>query len=108
MNGSRLADTVSTHLMSSAAMPSSAAMILAISTSKPSGTCVFGVEQAEPGLVELGADRDRAGLVQLGHRRPGVELDVLLDLGRVLRGLLGLAAGLAAAAAGEHEAGGRQ
>ena len=37
MNGSRLAETVSVHLMSSSAIPSSDAMILPISTSKPSG-----------------------------------------------------------------------
>ena len=37
-NGSRLAETASTNSMSSSAMPSFAAMILAISTSKPSGS----------------------------------------------------------------------
>src|SRR6266540_1111961 len=37
MNGSRLAETVSTHWMLSAEMPISPATILAISTSKPSG-----------------------------------------------------------------------
>ena len=53
MNGSRLADTVSTHSMSSSAMPSLAAMILAISTSKPSGTCVFGLSRPKPGWSNL-------------------------------------------------------
>ncbi len=38
MNGSRLADTVSVHVILSGAMPSLAAMILPISTSKPSGS----------------------------------------------------------------------
>ena len=38
MNGSRFADTVSTHSMFSSSMPSSDAMIFAISTSKPTGT----------------------------------------------------------------------
>src|SRR5690554_5617597 len=37
MNGSRFADTVSTHSMSPSAIPSSEAMILPISTSKPTG-----------------------------------------------------------------------
>ena len=38
MNGSRFADTDSTHLILSSAMPSLAAMSLPISTSKPSGS----------------------------------------------------------------------
>jgi hypothetical protein len=37
MNGSRLAETVSVHSMPSSGMPSSEAMILPISTSKPTG-----------------------------------------------------------------------
>src|SRR5690554_398430 len=37
MNGSRFAETVSTHSMPSSGMPSSDAMILPISTSKPTG-----------------------------------------------------------------------
>ncbi len=38
MNGSRLADTASTHLILSGSMPSFAATSLPISTSKPSGS----------------------------------------------------------------------
>src|SRR5215211_4797053 len=53
MNGSRLADTVSTHSMSSAAMPSLAATILAISTSKPSGSWVLGLSRPKPGWSNL-------------------------------------------------------
>src|SRR5687768_5598661 len=52
-NGSRLADTVSTHSMSTAAIPSSAATILAISTSKPSGVWVFGFSRPNPGWSNL-------------------------------------------------------
>jgi hypothetical protein len=49
MNDSRLADTVSVHVMSSGAMPSFPAMIFAISTSKPSGTLVRGFSRPKPG-----------------------------------------------------------
>ena len=53
-------------------------MILPISTSKPDGDAVRA-DQAEQRLVELGADRDRARLGEVGHRGALVELGVLLD-----------------------------
>src|SRR3712207_2883409 len=52
MNGSRLAETVSVQVISSGAMPSSPAMILAISTSKPSGT-PSGLSRPKPGWSYL-------------------------------------------------------
>src|SRR5680860_987200 len=48
-NGSRLSDTVSFQVMSSGAMPSSAAMILAISMSKPLGSSAPGSRKPMPG-----------------------------------------------------------
>src|SRR5690349_1706909 len=53
MNGSRLADTVSVHLILSASMPSLPAMILAISTSKPSGFWACGLSRPKPGWSNL-------------------------------------------------------
>ena len=52
MNDSRLADTVSTNSMASASMPSFAAMSVAISTSKPSGT-PLGFSRPNPGWSNL-------------------------------------------------------
>ena len=49
MNGSRFAETVSTQLMPSSAIPSWSAMILATSTSKPSGSFVAGLSRPKPG-----------------------------------------------------------
>jgi hypothetical protein len=72
-NGSRLAETASTNSMSSAAMPSLAAMSFAISTSKPSGQAL----QAEQRLVELGADAQLAGVGELLHARALGEVGVL-------------------------------
>src|SRR5262245_56059218 len=48
-NGSRLAETVSLNSMSSAAMPSAPATILAISMSMPSGSFVAGLRKPTPG-----------------------------------------------------------
>ncbi len=53
MNGSRLAETVSVQVMPSSSMPSSAAMILATSTSKPSGSLVAGLSRPNPGWSNL-------------------------------------------------------
>src|SRR4029453_9774191 len=50
---------------------------------------VVRAEQAEQRLVELGADRDGAGLGEVGHRRSRVELRVLGDL-EVVRTVSGL------------------
>src|SRR4028119_2414528 len=142
MNGSRLADTVSVQVMPSSAMPSSAATILATSTSKPSGELVCGLSRPKPGWSNLvpmvispaplssaivvpasnstssatvgaggsslaagsaaaradrGAVCARTGLVELGHRRAGLQLDVLGDGGRGGLLLRGLVAGLAGA-----------
>ena len=107
MNGSRLAETVSVQVMFSASMPSFAAMSLAISTSKPSGSSVCGFSRPKPGwsilvpTVIFPASFSRAIVV------PGVEADVGLDGGGVLRRVLGLVAGLAGTA-GQEEAGGRR
>src|SRR5215212_3683687 len=75
MNGSRLAETVSTQVMLSAEMPISPAISLAISTSKPSGLpCRFlrpnrGWSNLVP-TVTLPADLSRAMVVPSGKLAP--------------------------------------
>ncbi len=63
MNGSRLAETVSTHSILSSGMPSSAGDHLGDLHVEADGLAV-GAQQAEQRLIELGADGDRAGLGQ--------------------------------------------
>ena len=67
-------------MMLSAAMPSCAGDDLGDLDVEALGLAVQ-VEQPEAGLVELGADRDRAGVGELGHRGAGLELRGLGDGG---------------------------
>ena len=80
MNGSRFADTVSVHVILSGSMPSLAAMILPISTSKPSGS-PLGPRRPNSGWSNLVPMVMLPLSDELGHRRAGLELGALLDLG---------------------------
>ena len=103
MNGSRLAETVSIKVdavLGDAQLRRDDLADLDVEALRRARR----VEQAEQGLVELGADGDGAGLVELGHRRAGLERGVGLDGRAVVAAVLVLVAGVAGAA-GQHGAG---
>ena len=106
MNGSRLAETDSFHSMLSSAMPSSDAMILPISTSKPSGS-PDGPFRPNSGWSNFVPIVIEPASASVGHRRALRERGLRLG-GR--RRLCGGAAGSAAGARrqGEHAGGGQR